>query len=82
MLPAHIAIGDGEGQAAAVLAGHGIAQLPTWLVQDALAQGTLVQVLAHLATDGSPIHLLWLKRRQSQAKVSVLLDALGAALTA
>ena len=82
MLPAHIAIGDGEGQVAAVLAGHGIAQLPTWLVQDALAQGALVQVLGHLATDGSPIHLLWLKRRQSQAKVSVLLDALGAALTA
>ena len=28
-----IAVGDGEGEVAAVLAGHGIGQLPTWLTQ-------------------------------------------------
>ena len=81
LLPAHIAIGDGEGQAAAVLAGHGIAQLPTWLVKHALADGSLVQVLTPLATQGSPMNLIWLKRRESQPKLKVLLEALGAELT-
>ena len=81
VLPARIAVGDGEGQAAAVLAGQGIAQLPTWLIKQALEAGTLVEVLPHLATDGSPLNLVWLKRRQSQPKVSVLLEALGASLT-
>lgn len=81
VLPARIAVGDGEGQAAAVLAGCGIAQLPTWLIKHALQVGTLVEVLPHLATDGLPMNLVWLKRRQSQPKVSVLLAALGASLT-
>ena len=80
VMPARIAVGDGEGQTAAVLAGHGIAQLPTWLIAQALQSGALVEVLPHLATDGSPMNLVWLKRRQSQPKVSVLLDALGSAL--
>lgn len=80
VLPARIAVGDGEGQAAAVLAGHGIAQLPTWLIKQALEAGTLVEVLPHLATDGLPMNLVWLKRRQSQPKVSVLLEALGTSL--
>ena len=80
VMPARIAVGDGEGQTAAVLAGHGIAQLPTWLITQALETGALVEVLPHLATDGLPMNLVWLKRRQSQPKVSVLLEALGAAL--
>lgn len=80
LLPAHLTVGDGEGQVAAVLAGHGIAQLPTWLVKQPLAEGKLVEVLAHLATEGSPVNLVWLKRREAQPKVSVLLEALGAAL--
>lgn len=49
---------------AAVLAGQGIAQLPTWLIKQALEVGTLVKVLPHLATDGLPMNLVWLKRRQ------------------
>jgi hypothetical protein len=49
-----VAIGDAEGQLTAVLAGHGIAQLPTWLVKRQLEEGTLAEVLPHLATDGLP----------------------------
>ena len=80
VMPGRIAVGDGEGQAAAVLAGLGIAQLPTWLVQRDIEQGRLVQVLPELATDGLPINLVWLKARQYLPKVRLLLEVLAASL--
>jgi len=73
-LPARIAIGDAEGQVAAVQAGTGIAQLPTWLVSDALQSGRLIDVLPALATDGLQMNLVWLKSRQGLAKVQALLQ--------
>lgn len=81
VLPGRVAVGDGEGQVVAVVDGHGIAQLPLWLVEDRLQAGTLVQVLPHLALDGLPMNLVWLKTRQNLPKVSALLEALAAALT-
>ena len=81
VLPGRLAVGDGEGQAMAVAAGHGIAQLPTWLVQRQLDDGTLVQVLPQLAMDGLPMNLVWLKSRQGLPKVNALVEVLGARLT-
>lgn len=80
VMSARFVVGDGEGQVTAVLAGCGIAQLPTWLVNPQLEDGTLVQVLPHLATDGLAINLVWIKSRQALPKVSALLDALAAGL--
>jgi DNA-binding transcriptional LysR family regulator len=80
VMPGRIAIGDAVGQVAAILAGLGIAQLPTWVVQDQIAQGLLVEVLPQLATDGLPINLVWLKSRQYLPKVKLLLEALGNSL--
>lgn len=77
----HIAVGDGEGEVMAALAGLGIAQLPTWLAGQHVASGALVEVLPDLATDGQPMNLVWLKSRESLPKVSVLLDYLGERLT-
>ncbi len=81
ILPARVAIGDAEGQLTAVMAGHGIAQLPTWLVKRQLEDSTLVEVLPHLATEGLAINLAWLKSRQTLPKVRALLkiltDSLG-----
>ncbi|MCE0965710.1 LysR family transcriptional regulator [Pseudomonas sp. NMI4491_12] len=76
-----IAVGDGEGEVAAVLAGHGIGQLPTWLTQQHLDQGHLVEVLPALATDGLPMNLVWLKSREGLPKVRALLDYLLPRLT-
>jgi len=73
-------VGDGEGEVAAVLAGHGIGQLPTWLTQQLLDQGRLVEVLPELATDGLPMNLVWLKSREGLPKVRALLDYLLARL--
>ena len=79
---ARIAIGDGEGEMAAVLAGHGIGQLPTWLIQRHIEQGSLVEVLPDLVTDGLPMNLVWLKSREGLPKVRALLDYLRPRLTA
>jgi DNA-binding transcriptional LysR family regulator len=81
VMPGRIAVGDAVGQVAAILAGLGIAQLPTWAVKDQIAQGLLVEVLPQLATDGLPINLVWLKSRQYLPKVKLLLEALAHALT-
>ena len=81
ILPGRIAVGDGEGQVIAVLAGHGIAQLPTWLVNRQIEEGRLIEVLPDLATDGLAINLAWQKSRQTLPKVSALLEVLAACLT-
>ncbi|MGY4495535.1 LysR family transcriptional regulator [Pseudomonas sp. TE3610] len=76
-----IAVGDGEGEVMAVLAGLGIAQLPTWLVQRHLDSGAMVEVLPQLATDGLPMNLVWLKSREGLPKVRGLLDYLTTRLS-
>ncbi|WP_268800374.1 LysR family transcriptional regulator [Pseudomonas huanghezhanensis] len=81
VMSARLAIGDGESEAIAAAAGHGIAQLPTWAVKRQLENGSLVEVLPHLATEGLPMNLVWLKSRQALPKVSALLAALTDCLT-
>ncbi|MDF3838700.1 LysR family transcriptional regulator [Cupriavidus basilensis] len=75
-----LVVGSGEAQVSAVAAGWGIAQLATWLVQDELRSGALVEVLPHLATDGLPLHLVWPRSRQLLPKVHAVLEMLGVSL--
>lgn len=79
-VPATLVVGDGEGLLVAVLAGGGIAQLPTWLIQQHLEAGTLVEVLPRLATDGQAINLVWQKSRQALPRISALLQVLATGL--
>lgn len=79
-IAAKFVVGDGEGLVIAVSAGCGIAQLPSWLIERQLEEGTLVEVLPQLATEGQAINLIWLKSRQALPKVSALLEALAAGL--
>lgn len=76
-----IVVGNAEAQVAAVLAGGGVAQLATWLVDDALRDGRLVQILPDAATPGLPLHLVWPRSRQLLPKVDALLSCLGDALS-
>lgn len=80
VMSASCVVGDGEGLLMTVLDGYGIAQLPSWLVKQQLAQGTLVEVLPQWASEGQAIHLLWLKSRQGLPKVSALLEVLERSL--
>ncbi|MGX1175461.1 LysR substrate-binding domain-containing protein [Pseudomonas sp. R151218B TE3479] len=75
-----LVVGDGEGLIIAALAGCGIAQLPSWLVRRQLEDGTLVEVLPQLATDGLAINLAWQKSREKLPKVAAVLEALTANL--
>lgn len=51
------------------LAGGGLAQLPTWLVQTPIQQGLLVPVLEQYAGAEMPIHVIWPRTRYIQPKI-------------
>lgn len=69
------ALDDGEMLLHGVLAGCGLAQLPTWLVQEYLASGALVTVLDEFAGATMPIHAVWPRSRYVQPKLRVVVDA-------
>ncbi|EHK71313.1 regulatory protein, LysR:LysR, substrate-binding [Pseudomonas psychrotolerans L19] len=75
-----LVVGDGEGEVLAALAGHGIAQLPTWLIATHLASGALVDVLPEHGVEGSPINLVWPRSRESLPRVRLLLEHLASRL--
>lgn len=77
---AHLVLGDGEAQATAAVLGSGIAQLPTWLIRAHLEAGRLVEVLPACASEGLPIGIGWVRRREKLPKVSLLLEALTTGL--
>lgn len=77
---ARLVVGSAEAQVAAVEAGFGIAQLATWLTDDALARGTLVPILPALDCRGLPLRLLWPQGRQLLPRVDVALQRLAASL--
>ena len=73
-------VGQADALVEAVLAHSGIAQLATWLVDEHLASGRLVQILPDLATDGLALHLVWPRSRQLLPKVDGLISYLGGGL--
>jgi DNA-binding transcriptional LysR family regulator len=75
-----IVLGSAEAQVEAVKSAFGIAQLATWLIQDELARGEVIEVLPQFATSGLPLHLVWPKSRQLSPKVDALLTLLSSDL--
>lgn len=75
-IPIRHEIGDCEAILAAALAGCGLAQMPTWLVDEHLESGALLSVLDDQAGDGVPIHAIWIKTRYIQPKLRVVIDEL------
>lgn len=69
-------VGDGEMLLNLTLAGGGLAQLPTWLVQIPVEQGLLVPVLEACAGAEMPIHVIWPRTRYLQPKVRMVVDEL------
>lgn len=67
---------DFEMVLAAVKSGHGLAQLPLWMVQDDLSSGNLVTVLDGMSGGEVPINLLWPRTLALPAKIRVIVDAL------
>jgi DNA-binding transcriptional LysR family regulator len=71
-----IVLGSAEAQVGAVVAGFGIAQLATWLIDDQLRSGELVEILPGLATAGLPLEIVWPRSRQLLPKVDALIALL------
>ncbi len=69
-------MGDGEMLLKMALAGGGLAQLPTWLVQDYIEKGDLVPVLESYAGAEMPIHVIWPRTRYIQPKIRMIVDEL------
>jgi DNA-binding transcriptional LysR family regulator len=75
-IPVRHEIGDCEAILAATLTGCGLAQIPTWLVEEHLQSGALVSVLDDQAGDDMPIHAIWIKNPYFQPKLRVIIEEL------
>lgn len=69
---------DGDAMLEAVLAGAGVAQLPTWLVGANLADGGLVPLLEEYAGAEMEIHAVWPRSRYLKPGQRALIDLLVA----
>ncbi len=67
-----------EATVAAAVAGAGIALLPTWLIRDELAAGTLTRILTEFQTSRRPISLVYPSRRFLAPRTRVVIDFLVA----
>ncbi|HEY9348381.1 MAG TPA: LysR substrate-binding domain-containing protein, partial [Inquilinus sp.] len=67
---------DFETVQMAVRAGHGLAQLPLWLVQDDIRDGQLLTVLDGMSGGAVPVNLLWPRTNALPAKIRVIVDGL------
>jgi DNA-binding transcriptional LysR family regulator len=69
-------IGSYEAMYLCALEGAGVAQLPTWLVSDALEDGRLLPVMTAFNPPGLPIQAVWPNRKDMNPRTRVLTDAL------
>jgi DNA-binding transcriptional LysR family regulator len=63
-------------------AGAGIAALPDYVADDAIASGALVRLLPRLTVAELPVHAVYPSRRHLPRRVELVLDALSAAFAA
>lgn len=77
VVPVKHELQDFEAVLMAAKAGCGLAQLPTWLVQEELLCGALEIVLDGLSGGEQPINLLWPSTKALPAKTRVIVDGLS-----
>jgi DNA-binding transcriptional LysR family regulator len=71
-------LNSGSAMAAATIAGGGVARLPMFLIEDALARGDLVEVLAPWKTKPAPVHVVYPSTPLVAPKLRAFIDVLGA----
>lgn len=77
-----LVLGHGEPLLDAVLAGCGIAYMPTWLMAEDLKAGRLERVFPHLLQENTSAHAIWAKARNPAPKIRAVIDALVAGFSA
>jgi DNA-binding transcriptional LysR family regulator len=73
-LPAPIVVSGTEAYLACCEAGLGIAQFPRYRVEDALASGTLLELLPAMPPPSFPISVLYQSQRQLPLRLRVFID--------
>jgi len=81
-LPYTVSVAGAELYVAAARLGLGLIQVPRYRVQDDLASGALVEVLAGYPPSPSPVYVLYPQNRQLSPRVRVFIDWLGAEFAA
>lgn len=69
-----LTLDDGEALVAAARAGLGVTQVPSYMADDALASGELVEILPHLRPRPDPIHAVFASRHNVPARVRAFID--------
>jgi LysR family transcriptional regulator for bpeEF and oprC len=78
VFPGHLALEDENSYVSAAEAGLGVAQLPAFVVKEAMERGTLELVLADWFPEPSPLHLVYPQSRHLSRRVRVFVDWLAA----
>jgi DNA-binding transcriptional LysR family regulator len=73
-MPADVVINSAENTVAMGLLGLGLIQVPRYRVEDCLADGRLVEVLAAFPPTPTPVSLLYPRSRQLSPRVRVFID--------
>jgi DNA-binding transcriptional LysR family regulator len=69
-----VSVNDGNAFVAAGLAGLGVIQAPSFMVQQQLATGALRPVLAHWTSDLMPLHVVYPPNRHLSSKLRIFVD--------
>lgn len=80
LMEGRMILGSAEAQVGAVRGGFGVAQLATWLIEEDLQRGALVEILPDKAAPGLTLHLVWPNSRQFNPTVAAGLELLGEGL--
>ncbi len=73
-LSGHIALEDENSYVAAAEAGLGIAQIPAFILKEAMERGTLDLVLGDWFPEPSPLHVVYPQHRHLSSRIRVFVD--------
>jgi LysR family transcriptional regulator for bpeEF and oprC len=81
VFPGYLALEDENSYVSAAEAGLGIAQLPAFIVKEAMERGTLDLALADWFPEPSPLHVVYPQSRHLSRRVRVFVDWLAALIS-
>jgi LysR family transcriptional regulator, regulator for bpeEF and oprC len=81
VFPGHLALEDENSYVSAAQAGLGIAQLPAFVVKEAMERGTLDLALADWFPEPAPLHVVYPQSRHLSRRVRVFVDWLAALIS-
>ena len=81
VFPGYLALEDENSYVSAAEAGLGIAQLPAFIVKEAMERGTLDLVLADWFPEPAPLHVVYPQSRHLSRRVRVFVEWLAALIS-